>query len=235
MPRATGAPGRSPARRAVGVRAGISLARILEAARSLDPDALTMQAVADTLGVDRKAVNHHVTDREKLLTLLAMDAFATSFSAVKIDADQTWQSACRAYARGFIDSTLAAGALADRIRLDDAHVTQVLKPTESVLKMMTRAGFGDEQAMRALSLLANICLAHTRDRISALRSGVKPRQFILQGALELRDPAEYEVLTRIAALPVSTYDDVQLAYSIDVFISGAGALLQQTAAGAVQP
>jgi TetR/AcrR family tetracycline transcriptional repressor len=64
--------------------------------------------------------------------------------------------------------------------------------------------------------------------VSALRSGVKPRQFILKSALETRDPDEYEVLTRIAALPVSTYDDTQLAYSIDVFISGAEAQLRVT-------
>ncbi|WP_158647282.1 TetR/AcrR family transcriptional regulator [Actinoplanes sp. ATCC 53533] len=210
------------------------MAQILEAARSLDPDALTMQAVADRLGVDRKAVNHHVNDREKLLTLMATDTFSTNFSAVEIDTDQSWQSACRAYARGFIESTLSAGVLADRIRLDDTHVTQVLKPTEAVLKKMTQAGFGDEEAMRALSLLANICLAHTRDRIAALRSGVKPRQFILQGALESRDPAEYEVLTRIAALPVSTYDQAQLDYSIEVFLSGAETLLRRTS-GAGQP
>jgi TetR/AcrR family tetracycline transcriptional repressor len=45
--------------------------------------------------------------------------------------------------------------------------------------------------------------------------------------LESRDPAEYEVLTRIAALPVSTYDQAQLDYSIEVFLSGAETLLRR--------
>jgi len=216
---------RGTGRRAIGVRAGLNLARILEAARSLDPGALTMQGLANALGVDRKALNHHVSDRETLLGLVAMETFTEAFSAVDIAAHTRWQEACRCYARGFTDSVIAVGALADRIRLDDPYVTSVLEPTEAVVKKLVGAGFGDATAMRLLAMLTNICLAYARDTVLAARSGVTPRPLLLRKALEHRDPAEFEVLARIAALPVSTYDRAQLELSIDIFLFGAEAIL----------
>ncbi|MFB6612529.1 TetR/AcrR family transcriptional regulator C-terminal domain-containing protein [Agromyces sp. NPDC056379] len=214
---------RKPAgpRRAVGVYAGLTLDRIIEAARSLDADALTMQALARELGVDRKALNHHVSDRETLLALVAMDAFSESFSGVDIAEQATWQDACRNYAHGFTRSAVATGSLAEHIRLTDAYVTDVLDPTEAVLAKMVAAGFNDENAMRSLSLLTNICLAYARDAVLQARSGVPARTVILRGALEKRDPTAYPTLTRIADLPVNTYDHRQLDLGIELFIAGA--------------
>ncbi|MGW6117942.1 TetR/AcrR family transcriptional regulator C-terminal domain-containing protein [Nocardia sp. NPDC055165] len=215
---------RPRARRAVGVRAGLNLPRILEAARSLDPDLVTMQAVADALGVDRKALNHHVSDRDTLLALVAMDAFSGTFSAVRIAEHARWQDACRAYARGFTNSVLAAGSLIEHLQLGDPYVTSVLEPSEAVLEKMVAAGFDDEAAMRSLSLLTNICLAHARDLVLASRSGVAPRPTILRKALEERDPSEFETLTRIAGLSVTTYDDAQFDLGVETFILGTEAL-----------
>lgn len=214
-------------RRSVGVRAGLTLATIIQAARSLEPDAITMQTLAEHLGVDRKAINHHVNDRETLLGLVAMDAFAESFSAVEIGQYASWEDACRSYAHGFTQSALATGALADRIRLTDASVTNILAPTETLLQKMVTAGFDDEHAMRTLSLLTNICLAHARDVVLEAQSGVSPRATILRGALEHRDRADFPTLSRIAALPAHTYDADQLELSIDIFIAGAQSVLDR--------
>ncbi|MFW0785815.1 TetR/AcrR family transcriptional regulator C-terminal domain-containing protein [Gordonia sp. CPCC 206044] len=226
MTPATG-PRRTPTRRAVGVRAGLTLEQIIEAARSLAPDELSMQALADRLGVDRKAINHHVNDREALLGLVAMDAFAASFSAVAIEQHVQWQAACRTYARGFTDSAIATGTLADRIRLSGPYVTRVLEPTEAVLQKMVSAGFDDESAMRSLSLLTNICLAYARDVVLEFSSGTtSPRALILRSALEERNPVEFETLARIAELPVTTYDRRQFELGVDIFIAGAEEVLR---------
>ncbi|MFE5291381.1 TetR/AcrR family transcriptional regulator C-terminal domain-containing protein [Isoptericola sp. NPDC056618] len=214
---------RGATRRAIGVRAGLTLPKIVDAARSLDPDALTMQALADHLGVDRKALNHHVSDRDTLLALVALDTFSSTFSAVEIAAHAGWQDACRSYARGFTESAIAAGVLAERIRLTDAYVTKVLEPTEAVLQTMVAAGFDDETAMRTLSALTNICLAYARDVVLATRSNTSPRTAILRDALAQRDADKLPTLARIAELPVTTYDQTQLDLSIDTFIAGAEA------------
>ncbi|MGO3363375.1 MAG: TetR/AcrR family transcriptional regulator C-terminal domain-containing protein [Corynebacterium sp.] len=221
----------TPASRTVGSRAGLTLPRIIEAARSLDADDLTMQALADHLGVDRKALNHHVSNRETLLSLVAMDAFSTSFSASENPSVGTWQDACRHYARNFTRSTVAAGMLVDRIRLSDLYVTKVLEPTETVLQLMVDAGFDDEGAMRTLSMLSNICLAYARDVALATRSDGAPRADILQAALEQRDGDDFPVLARISGLNATTYDEKQLDLNIEIFIAGAEAQLERTSSG----
>jgi TetR/AcrR family tetracycline transcriptional repressor len=219
----------SGGRRAIGVRAGLSLERIIEAARSLDPDTLTMQVLANELGVDRKALNYHVSDRDTLLELVAVDAFTASFSGVHISEHLRWQEACHAYACGFTESVLATGLLADRIRLSDPLVTEVLQPTEAVLKKMVDDGFGDELAVRSLALLTNICTAFARDTVLASRSEVSPRSQLLRKSLEVRDSRDFENLARIAAMSTNTYDEAQLEFSIEVFIRGTEAMLAHRA------
>ena len=72
-----------------------------------EPGAITMQAVANVLGVDRSAINNHVANKEALLMDVALDVFAEAFAAVRIDAPRSWQDVCRQYARGFADSVIA--------------------------------------------------------------------------------------------------------------------------------
>ena len=62
----------------------ITRERIVSAARTLAPEQLTMQAVADVLGVDPKALNYHVGDRETLRELVAVDAFTVELSRMEI-------------------------------------------------------------------------------------------------------------------------------------------------------
>jgi AcrR family transcriptional regulator len=211
----------------VGTRAGLNLGRIVEAARSIDPDTLTMQALADQLGVDRKALNHHVSDRDTLLGLVALDSFAATFSGFDLTAHSDWRDACRAYAYGITESVVAAGALAGHLRLDDALATRVLETTEVVLAKLVQAGFDDATAVRLLALLSNICLSFARDVTFLSRSGQRPRPLLLRESLTAHEPAVFENLARIAADPVDTYSREQLELSIRVFLLGAEGLLER--------
>src|SRR5271168_335957 len=67
-----------------GRPARISRERIIAAARTIAPEALTMQKVADVLGVDPKALNYHVRDRDGLRELVAVDVFESELRRVKI-------------------------------------------------------------------------------------------------------------------------------------------------------
>lgn len=212
-------------RRSRGVRAGLDRRQIVEAARTLDPDSVTMQAVADELGVDRKAVNHHVSDRETLLGLVAMDAFAESFSAVQIASSSDWKDACRTYAIGFSDAVITIGPLADHLQLDNPLVTTMLQATEIVLNTLIEAGADDATALRSLVLLTNICLGYARDVTSMTRTGVRPRPDLLHKAMSESDAPSVETLARVSSGQIDTYDRRQLEMSIDVFIRGTEALL----------
>ena len=67
-----------------GKRAGLDLQKIVEAARLIDASELSMQSLADSLSVDRKALNYHVKDKQTLLGLVAMDTFSARFSGTDV-------------------------------------------------------------------------------------------------------------------------------------------------------
>ena len=90
---------RSGGRRTRGQSAGLDRARIVAAARDLPIKSLTMQAVADRLGVDRSALHYHVPDRAALIELVAEDLFASSLSPRGIGPDTDWREGCLLLAR----------------------------------------------------------------------------------------------------------------------------------------
>jgi TetR/AcrR family transcriptional regulator, tetracycline repressor protein len=216
----------SGSKRAVGSRAGLTLQQIIDAAQFLEPDELTMQALANSLGVDRKTINHHVRDRETLLELVATKTFSESFSAASIPAGAPWQEACRIYATQLADSAIATGALAEHLRVSDGRLTSALEFTDAVLERMANAGFSDEYALRILSALATIGLSHARDVVLQARSGLRARAEIVTRGLQDRDAKRFETLSRIMAQPTTTYDRKQLDLTINVFLTGAESLLR---------
>ncbi|MFF7647186.1 TetR/AcrR family transcriptional regulator [Streptomyces canus] len=215
----------SGARRTRGRRAGIDLARIIEAARSLDAEAVTMQAVANKLGVDRKAVHHYVSDRESLLKLMALDAFAERSATVEIPEEASWQEACRTYAAAFTDSLIAAGVLADHLMPDESLYARFVEQVEAIAKKLGQAGFDDEAAVRCLALLTNLCWAYARDVIHVAHSGERLRPRLTRQLVEGRDPEAFENLARIVERGIDTYDRAQLELSIEVFIRGSETVL----------
>lgn len=179
-----------------------------------------MQAIADHLGVDRKAINHHVTDRDTLLSLVALRTFADTFSGVHIAARDDWQDSCRAYAHGFTASVIASGTLADYLPVGEALVTRILQTTEALLAKLVDAGFDDATAVRAVVLLVNLCFGYSRDVLQASRQNERTRPLWLRETLAGQQPHDFPHLERIAAGPPNTYDTSQLDFSLDVFLRG---------------
>lgn len=212
-------------RRGRGNRAGLDLDQIVEAARSLEPGEITMHAVAARLGVDPKALNHHVGNRENLLRVIAREAFSANFSTVEITAQSPWEDACRTYATGLVDSLIATGGVVGQLPLDDPLIPRALEPTEALLAKWIAAGLELGTAQRALVLLSSICMAFARDFLQADHEAEPLRHRLLRQALSGRDAAQYENLARISADPVDTYNRSQLDFSVDLFIRGTQDLL----------
>jgi TetR/AcrR family transcriptional regulator, tetracycline repressor protein len=208
-----------------GESAGIDLTRIVKAARGMQPHQITMQAVADALGVDRKALSHHVRDWETLLAVVAFDAFAEQFSRVHVGPADDWQQATRNYARAYVDSLTATGPLVEHFNLSDSFAVGIFQPSEKFTAILISSGFDDEAAARALALLSTICLGHVRDSVMASRFGEHPRSILLRRALERSGPHQFENLARIAASRLDLYNDVQFNISIEVFLRGVAATL----------
>ncbi|MGW6769652.1 TetR/AcrR family transcriptional regulator C-terminal domain-containing protein [Streptomyces sp. NPDC055037] len=189
-------------------------------ARTLEPEKLTVQAVADRLGVDRKAISHHVGTREHLLSLAALDLFAASVAALRIDVSGDWRAACRSYALGLADSLVAIGPFAGYLPRRNPLGDHMMGLTQVIVRKLCRAGFADEYAQRLLSALTSICLGHARD-LADLAEGRPSRPALVREAIEGRSQEEYPDLARIVADPVDTYSRVQLEFAVDTFLRGA--------------
>ena len=211
-----------------GSRAGLDLAKIVTTARGMAPADLTMKAVANELGVDPKALNYHVADRESLLALVSTDAFSSNFATVDIGEDSSWQAACRIFAEGFAASLIETGLLVEHFRLGHSLAIGFLKPGEALLNKMSAAGFDEETAARLAHLLANICIGCARDVIITSRNG-RVLAGNIRKALEASEAEEFETLSRLLEAGVPIDSGKQLDLGISLFLIGAEEHLRLTA------
>ena len=209
------------AQRPRGRKAGLDLPMILSAARSVPKEKLSMQAVADVLHVDRKALNHHVADRQTLLALVAGTEFATAFTQELRVADHSdWRSVAHAYALSFAKGITSTGVLADHLRFDASVARPFLDATELLLGKLVGAGLDRTIALRSLVLLTNMCMAFGRDVAIAERDGVHHRSLILNAALHGKNPLDLPILFDISQHQLNTYDMAQLEFGIQATLTG---------------
>ncbi|WP_449221518.1 TetR/AcrR family transcriptional regulator C-terminal domain-containing protein [Tistrella mobilis] len=215
-----------------GKRAGLDLRQIVQAARQLDIADLSIQSLADRLNVDRKALHYHVKDRQSLFELVALDRFAERLTGEGVAAAEDWRDACRVYAREFVDSVTSLGELSEYLWFNEAVTAWALEPAEALFAQLNAAGFPDEDAVRMVTMLATLCLGHARDIVQAGRETERPRPRSLRAALSEAGPPGFPNLERIAGLGVDTYSAAQLAFSVEIFLEGAEAVLGRARASA---
>ena len=179
----------------------IDRSQILEVAKALDPQTLTMQAVADELGVDRKAINYHVTDREGLLRLVAADVFESHFAdsfTTELDREELrssgdWRNVVRAWAVAVRDSMVATGVATSYYRIDSDNPA-IFEPAELFLRRLIDAGFDRLSASRGLVSLTRTAMGVGRDIVLEKHSGEHPQRPEVRRLLDGEDPNEYEGL-----------------------------------------
>jgi hypothetical protein len=217
------------ARRAPGKRAGLDLDQIVEAARTLDVNDISMQAVANILHVDRKALNYHVKDRESLLQLVAMHTFACGFDDTGIAQAEDWKSAARIYATKFVRGVASVGDLAEHLWFGESLMGWALSSTEALLQQFDRAGFSGATMTRLMTIFVTICLGHARDVALAAKADERPRHRSLRNVLEDAPPSSVENLIKLYNLDLDTYSDEQLRFAVEFFIQGASRILENEA------
>lgn len=189
---------------------------IAAAARTVAPEALTMQAVADTLGVDPKALNYHVGDRDGLLELVALDVFETELTRIELADAGDWREVLRCYATAQRDATIKLGVLALSVRLPGARGLGALSRVESVLQTLVDAGFDPDEAGRVLTFItetafsAGLAAVHVHPDVPEVAS-----------ALSCAGEADFPVLRQVvAARQHAGADDDQLDYNLAVILAG---------------
>jgi TetR/AcrR family tetracycline transcriptional repressor len=191
----------------------------------MDPETLTMQAVAEQLGVDRKALNYHVSDRDGLLELVALDALHTEVGGTELPPGADWREATRHFARGMRDGMVRTGALFEYVRMPVGGLS-TLAPAERYAETLMAAGFTEEQASRALGFLAEFVFSSARDAIMIAKYGVHPQVTEIRSALESSPPDDYRTLRRLIVNQFQP-GDAQLEFDLQIFIAGLTALLNE--------
>lgn len=213
-----------------GRHAGIDRKRIVEAARSLEPQSLSIQAVADILGVDRKAVNYHVTNLSGLLELVAIDAFSMNFAQLDLSSATDWKQACLEYAVALHDSLISTGVLVSYFRFQDPGDLSMLGPADFVMQSLYEAGFDDEQVGNAIILIVNVAMSAARDDVMVAVGGTHPQVPLILNALRDAYPRQFPALQRaISVSPVrAPYGLRQLEASMDIVTRGLESVLRSS-------
>lgn len=182
-----------------------------------------MQAVADALGVSRKALHYYVGDRQGLLSLVVVDRFEAEFAHVDLPTHADWQSVLRSYAHAFRDGLIQVGVTVDHTPLRGAGATAALTLAERVLDVMLSAGFAPDDARRGLTTLANVAQSAAQ---STIRSAAGQHDYGTETQAALADTdGDYPALRRaLAGAPSS--DAGQFDFELAVVIAGLEARLR---------
>ncbi|RAV05862.1 TetR/AcrR family transcriptional regulator, partial [Mycolicibacterium sp. GF69] len=205
----------------------ISRDQIVAAARDVASANLTMQAVADALGVSRKALHYYVGDREGLLTLVIFDLFERELTSVELPVDEDWRVVLRAYAVAFRDGLIQVGAATDFTRLRGIGEAAALALADRVLDALLTAGFSPDIARHGLTAASNIAQSAAHSSIAQTASGVHRHRAQTSAALEREPEQTYPALRAVLASAESQRHDAehQFDFELDVLIAGLDRLL----------
>ncbi|MCW2734783.1 MAG: Tetracyclin repressor, C-terminal all-alpha domain protein [Mycobacterium sp.] len=185
------------------------------------PEYLTMQKVADVLGVNPKALNYYVGDRDGLRQMVALDVFESELRRVKIPGGGDWRDVVRAYVYALRNAIIKLGALALSMHLPGSDGLGALDPVERVLQALVDAGLDVDEACRALTFITDMAYAAGRDALRTAENPVHPEFPHVATALEAAAPQDFPVLRQVVARRTREGpDEGQLEFSIDLVIAG---------------
>ena len=180
-----------------------------------------MQAVADVLGVDPKALNYHVGDRQGLRELVALDVFESELERVAVPDGCDWRDVLRMYAGALRDAVVKLGVLATYFRLPASGIG-ALTSVERVLQSLVDAGCSVDEAGHVLRLVSELGHAAGREAVFRARSRVHPNVPEIETALTAAGAGSFPMLRRVVEVRDGSS---QLDFSLDLIVSGLERLL----------
>ncbi|MDT0184019.1 TetR/AcrR family transcriptional regulator C-terminal domain-containing protein [Microbacterium sp. ARD31] len=200
--------------------------QIVTAARGLDPETLTMQSLADELGIPRKTLHYHVGDREELLRLAAVDTLKSNLTDTPFERSEDWREAVRTFASHTRRSVIAAGAWMNYVPFDGREDLLSIGPAETALEALVAAGFDVPTAARALGLAAEFSLSSARDAILRQEQGAHPQRIFLGELLEQTAEGEYTVLKQLNDVDWDEFgSEQQFEFDLKILVYGLERLL----------
>jgi len=204
-----------------GRPARVSRAKIIAAARAMDPSVLSIQAVASALGVDRKTIRYHVRDRDELTRLVAQDAFRAELALADVDEQIEWQASLRSFARVVRDASVASGYGSNLELAGAALDLEALGPAEVASRALLQAGFAQIDASGLLRTVGVLSTGFARELLAEERDGLHAQRDTVQRALAEREDAALGALRALAAGANDLDSRSAFEFALDVVVVGA--------------
>lgn len=146
----------------------ITREQVVDAATRIGLQHLTVQAVADELGVTRAAIYHYVDGVDDLRRLAAYET-VPRFAVLRGD-HQSWHDWVRAFARACRAWRLEQGDVLLQVTVDPAQLDWFLVIVDEGIDVLVRAGFSEVGAGHALHFVGGVVWINTQDEIIARSS-----------------------------------------------------------------
>ncbi|MBU9762604.1 TetR family transcriptional regulator [Mycobacterium sp. TNTM28] len=208
-------------RRGRGRPPRIDQSQIVAAARAIAPGALTMQAVADALGVDRTTLHYYVGDRDGLLELVVADLFETELRSIKLPENASWQEVLRAYGSAIRQGVLKLGVTATSFRLSGSGGAASLALAEQVLRALTAGGFDTADAGRVLTLVSGLAMSSAHDVLGSAESRLHHQTPEVIRALSDLSSGDFPLLSGVVTdRGVDATAEQDFSFNLDIVIAG---------------
>lgn len=158
-------------RRGRGRPARVSRASIIDAARGLPLAELSMQAVADRLGVDRTTINYHFADREELFATVASAMLSSELADFTPPESADWRDWVRSYAQNIHDALIRHSSIVLYVKLPLGSDAAALAPGEAIISKLLAAGFDEDAVAHAVAFISEVVHATAQNEILVSQGG----------------------------------------------------------------
>jgi TetR/AcrR family tetracycline transcriptional repressor len=198
----------------------ISREEIVVAARRIPQGELTMGAVAEVLGVSRKALHYYVGSREGLINLVVADLFESQLADVNLPGDADWQTVLRAWACAMRDGVIQVGVAATYVQFQGISGVTAMELIERVIESLLAAGFDSVLARRALTVVSNIAFTAANTALLKQKHGIYPHESELAAALAQGSIEKFPALCQLLATVQSEDNDGEFEFELDLAVTG---------------
>jgi len=206
-----------------GRPARVSRDSIIEAARSIPPVDLSMQSVADRLGVDRSTINYHFSDREDLFTAVAAFAFGNEMSGFVAPPVGDWRQWVATYARAVHSALRRHPEFAGYVRLASGADAAAFAPIEGLITALTHAGFSERNMAQSVAYVSEVVHAAARNEI-LVTSGRHPQGAELDRFFDGQSDDAVPGLRRLVELDPYDHEN-HFEFAVTMLVAGLETLL----------
>jgi TetR/AcrR family transcriptional regulator, tetracycline repressor protein len=182
-----------------------------------------MQAVADSLGVDRSTIHYHFADRDELFSVVASATLGAELAKYRPPESGDWRDWVIGYSRSVYSALVRHGEIVLFVRLPLGSDAKALAPVEGVISAMLGAGFDESTVVHAIAYISEVIHATAQNQILVSRA-THPQGLELVRFLGEQPPDSAPGLRRLVEIDPLGHED-HFEFALKVLVDGLAAQL----------